>query len=84
MVEKDVDRLALPLKIVTGLPNATVPSRKVIVPVVPEDVTVAINVTCCPGDAEVRDAATIVVEAALLTTSVTVWDVLGLSLASPL
>jgi hypothetical protein len=54
------------------------------VPVAVEGLTVAVKVTAWPGVAELEEAVRVVVDAALLMTSVTGGEVLVLLLASPL
>jgi len=75
--------VALPLLSV-AVPIGFVPSRKVTVPVALEGVTVAVRVTVCPTAAGFGDAARDVEVAVCPTFRVTVGEVLGLLLASPL
>jgi hypothetical protein len=62
---------------------AAVPSIKVTVPVAVAGVTLALNVTACPGFAEVGVAESEVVEVALLTCSATGKELLEPNVLSP-
>jgi hypothetical protein len=68
----------------TALPIAAAPLLKVTVPVAAAGVTVAVNITLCPGVEGFRlDVRVVVVEAACCTASEMVDDKLRLSVASP-
>jgi hypothetical protein len=86
-VSVDVVNVALPADKV-AVPRVVAPSRNVTVPVgVPEAgataVTVAVNVTACPGDDGFSDELTVVELDARFTVCVSAADVLELKFASP-
>jgi hypothetical protein len=69
------------------MPMVLAPSLKITVPVALAGVTVAVRITVCPltaGLGEGTSAVTVLAGGSGFTTSVTVCDVLGLLLLSPL
>jgi len=88
-VSVDVEKVATALLFSVPVPSVVVPLRKVTVPVgVPEvlEVTVEVNVTGVPLDAEAAEetsAAVVAVGADCVMASVSAGEVLGANLGSP-
>ena len=78
-----VVRLAVP-PLSVAVPRVAEPSRKVTVPVAVDGVTAAVKVTVCPTVDEAGDTVRVVVVVVSPGVMVTVFDVLGAKLPSPL